>query len=472
MEQNRVSLTEKLKEYADSDMYPYHMPGHKGNTDTGSVFDKLHGMDITEIDGFDDLHHATGILKAAQEEAAEAFGADRTFYLVGGSTVGILTAVSAALEPGSELLIARNCHKSVYHAAYLRGLRLHYILPEFDGDTQILKPVNAEQVREALLQYPNVGAVLITSPTYEGLAANVKEITEAVHERNLPLIVDEAHGAHFGFASSLPANSNVFADMVVQSLHKTTKALTQTAVLHVNGNRVPVARVQRFLDIYMTSSPSYLFMASMEEAIRDLRDNGERLFSEFMRKKEDFLQNTAGLKALFVYQPADPCKILICSRIPEFSGKQLYDELLQKYHLQMELCENNHVLAIMTPYDRQEGFDRLAAALNEIDRELFERYQPKTCGLETNISCPHLPKQARTLTESWGEGHPVPLRECAGKISAAFVYQYPPGIPLIVPGEVWDETLIEQVKEKSVIGYEMLGIAEKCGTMEVMVTEN
>ncbi|MCD8379633.1 MAG: aminotransferase class I/II-fold pyridoxal phosphate-dependent enzyme [Lachnospiraceae bacterium] len=524
-----ISLTEKLKEYAASDIYPYHMPGHKGSTATGSVFDDLHGMDITEIDGFDDLHHATGILKEAQDEAAQAFGADRTFYLVGGSTVGILTAISAAIRPGGGLLMVRSCHKSVYHAAYLRGLKLHYILQEFDWDAQILKPVTAAQVREALQMYPDVGAVLITSPTYEGLAANVREIAEAVHERNLPLIVDEAHGAHFGFASCLPQSSNAWADLVVQSLHKTTKALTQTALLHVNGDRVSAERVQKFLDIYMTSSPSYLFMASMEEAIRDLRDNGERLYGDFIRRKEEFLKKTAGLKALFVYRPTDtdgkengragkymdPCKILICSRVREFSGKNLYDELRQKYHLQMELCENNHVLAIMTPYDRQEGFDRLAAALGKIDRELLERYQLEVCSWEMTESyqkdapdrgrgpmvkawkdnriresdeksdvdrkeglkgmtaglCPHLPRQTQTLTESWVEGHSVPLTECAGKISAAFVYQYPPGIPLIVPGEVWDEAMISQVQEKIAVGYEILGIAEKCGTIEVAVVD-
>ncbi len=569
MEREMTSLAEKLKEYAESDMYPYHMPGHKGSTATGSVFDDLHGMDITEIDGFDDLHHATGILKALQDEAAKAFGADRTFYLVGGSTVGILTAVSAALKPGSGLLMVRSCHKSVYHAAYLRGLTLHYILPEYDRDAQILRPVTAAQVRTALQQYPNVGAVLITSPTYEGLAANVREIAEAVHERDLPLIVDEAHGAHFGFASCLPPNSNQWADLVVQSLHKTTKALTQTALLHVNGDRVPAARVQKFLDIYMTSSPSYLLMASMDEAIRDLRDNGELLYGDFMRKRKDFLQKTAGLKALFVYQPGDtdgnaeicismgsgtdteknagtdidirtdPCKILICSRVRAFSGKNLYDELLQKYHLQMELCENNHVLAIMTPYDRQEGFDRLAAALNEIDRELTVESRDKGCGCkisggypertggcelageywekphgceladehrknscerkpgesvradddaresgewagrfgahgsetEPDSLCPHLPRQAQTLAESWGEGHFVALTACTGKISAAFVFQYPPGIPLIVPGEVWDGALVCQVQEKIAAGYEILGIAGKCGTIEVAVMD-
>ncbi|MCD7863498.1 MAG: aminotransferase class I/II-fold pyridoxal phosphate-dependent enzyme [Lachnospiraceae bacterium] len=504
MEREMPSLAEKLKEYAESDVYPYHMPGHKGNADTGSIFDELHGMDITEIEGFDDLHHATDILKRVQEEAACAFGADRTFYLVGGSTAGILTAVSAVLEPGSELLIARNCHKSVYHAAYLRGLKLHYIVPEYDPQGQILKPVTAAQVRKALREYPNISAVLITSPTYEGLVANVGEIAEAVHEKGIPLIVDEAHGAHFGFASCLPSNSNAWADLVVQSLHKTTKALTQTALLHVNGNRVSAAQVQKYLDIYMTSSPSYLLMASMEEAVKDLLDNGEQLYRDFMQKKESFLKKTAGMKTLFVYQQmdasenekkcgnmalcmdadengktdkkADPCKILICSRAREFSGKRLYDVLLQKYHLQMELCENNHVLAIMTPYDRQEGFDRLAAALNEIDWELTGRYRNESCSIgltgELHTFPPHLPRQAQTLTESWSEGQIIPITECAGRISAAFVYQYPPGIPLVVPGEVWDEELVSEVVEKIATGYEMLGIVEKCGTIKVVVTEN
>ncbi|MCD8325184.1 MAG: aminotransferase class I/II-fold pyridoxal phosphate-dependent enzyme [Lachnospiraceae bacterium] len=478
LKQSDLTLTQKLREYAESDFYPCHMPGHKGSGNTGSVFDCLHGMDITEIDGFDNLHHADDILRKVQDDAATAFGADASFYLVGGSTTGILAAVSAALPAGGELLIARNCHKSVYHAAYLRSLKLHYILPGFDREGQIFEPVTACQVRDALKRHPDAGAVLITSPTYEGLTANVEEIAEVVHKQNIPLIVDEAHGAHFGFAECLPPNSNAWADLVVQSLHKTTKALTQTALLHVNGERVPAALVQRYLDIYMTSSPSYLLMASMEEAVVDLRDHGEKLYREFMERVSGFLRQTAELKQLFVYNgkrnKADPCKILICSRMTEFSGKDLYNVLLQRYHLQMELCENNHVLAIMMPYDRQEGFDRLAVALNEIDQSLLYGLPGKDCSRSVNADmlpvC--LPRQAKILAESWGGGHFVPLSECDGKVSAEFIYQYPPGIPLIVPGEVWDEAAIHQVKERIARGYEILGINEKSGTIGAMVNDD
>ncbi|MCD8067873.1 MAG: hypothetical protein LUE87_03070 [Lachnospiraceae bacterium] len=474
LKHGELLLSEKLKQYAESDFYPYHMPGHKGNADTGSVFDTLHGMDITEIDGFDDLHHPEGVLKTLQAKATEAFGAGKSFYLTGGSTAGILTAVSATLSFGGELLVARNCHKSVYHAAFLRQLTTRYVMPEFDEDRQIMEPVTVQQVRAGLERYPYVGAVLITSPTYEGLTADVKEIAAAVHEKNIPLIVDGAHGAHFGFAAGLPRNGNEWADIVVQSLHKTTKALTQTAILHVNTDRIDVALIQRYLDIYMTSSPSYLLMASMEEAIADLQENGERLYQDFGVRISDFFKKTEKIKTLGVYKGDDPCKLLICSKVREFSGKMLYDMLRREYHLQMELCENNHVLAIMTPYDRQEGFDRLAAALNEIDRFLLD--QMEKGGYSRTVRgesfTPRLPEQNKILAHSWGGGVFCPLEECAGKISVEFVYQYPPGIPLIVPGEVWDEDLLRRAKEKKASGCEILGIIEKCGTIGAMVSED
>ncbi len=472
--QSDLLLSEKLKQYAATDFYPYHMPGHKGNTNTGSMLDNLHGMDITEIDGFDDLHHPEGVLKELQMKAAQAFGAGESFYLVGGSTTGILTAVSAALPSGGELLMARNCHKSVYHAAFLRQLTTRYVMPEFDENRQIMKPVTALQVQAALDRYPNVGAVLITSPTYEGLTADVKAIAAAVHEKNIPLIVDGAHGAHFGFAAGLPENGNEWADAVVQSLHKTTMALTQTALLHVNTDRIDGALIQRYLDIYMTSSPSYLLMASMEEAIADLQENGERLYGDFDGRVSDLLRKTGEIKTLDVQKGDDPCKLLICSKVREFSGKMLYDMLLRKYHLQMELCENNHVLAIMTPYDRQEGFDRLAAALNEIDGVLLEKVEKGeyNWAMRGERLMPCLPEQKSILARSWGGGVFCPLEVCAGRVSAEFVYQYPPGIPLIAPGEVWDDTLLHCAKEKKANGCEILGFIEKCGTIGAMVSED
>lgn len=249
------SLIRQLELYRDSGYYPFHMPGHKRNMppEAGEVLQAAAELDITEIDGFDDLHQPEGILHLAQERAAEVFGADETFFLVNGSTAGILTAVSAAARKGGRVLVARNCHKSVYHALCLRELEPVFLYPKLleGGVADAIAP---EQVEEMLARYPDIQAVLITSPTYDGVVSDVEAIGKVVHQAGAVLIVDGAHGAHFGFAPEQPESPvRLGADLVVQSLHKTLPALTQTALLHRNGKVISSEAVRRFERIYQTS---------------------------------------------------------------------------------------------------------------------------------------------------------------------------------------------------------------------------
>lgn len=463
------SLYNKLIAYGQSDYYPYHMPGHKrsgamrdsasehlGSCDiTKDPLTYARSIDITEIEGFDNLHHPEGIIKEARERAARAYGAKYSYYLVGGSTTGILTAVSALIPQGGHILIARNCHKSVYHAIFLRGLQVSYLQPEYEGQFGVPLPVTVDAVKQSLEAEPDIQAVLITSPTYEGLVADIEGISKVVHEHGIPLIVDEAHGAHFGFADMLPRSSVGYADVVIHSTHKTTRALTQTALLHVCSERVDCEEIQKYLDIYMTSSPSYVLMASIEEAVRDLSEHGQALYEGFAQAIGDFCRNAAKLRHFQVLQlpgvVQDPCKLVIGSRIPGFSGQQLYDVLLEKYHLQMELCQGRHVLAIMTPYDRPEGFERLLCALQELDA------QKGISNQELKLFVNQLPEQRVLLGEAWRKGVKCVLEECEGRICSEFVYQYPPGIPIMVPGEVWAKDQIDYIKKLYEMGYEVLG---------------
>ena len=485
------SLYTKLIEYGQSDVYPYHMPGHKRTADgIGMEYacEAVHNedplacvrsIDITEIEGFDNLHHAEGILKEAQEYAAQAYGARQSFYLVGGSTTGILTAVSALLPRNGRILIARNCHKSVYHAVFLRGLQVSYLQPEYEADFGVPLPVTAEAVRQALMKEPDIQAVLITSPTYEGLVADVEGIAEVVHEAGIPLIVDEAHGAHLGFADMLPPSSVMFADVVVHSTHKTTRALTQTALLHVCSDRIDCGEIQRYLDIYMTSSPSYILMASIEEAIRELFENGQQLYNDYMRRRRVFLDMSASLKYFEILKISgicgDPCKFVIGYKNKALSGQMLYDILLNHFHLQMELCQGRHVLAIMTPHDSEAGFIRLLCALRELDRELEQKMEQASTlesGRELIMSSPHkkglpskLPIQKMPLEEAWRKGHKILLSDSIGQVCSEFVYQYPPGVPIMVPGEVWDEAQIAYIRDILEKGYEVLGIEKESDSM-------
>lgn len=272
------ALYQKLEEYSHSDYYPYHMPGHKRQM---QLFPG-EAQDITEIEGFDNLHDAEGILRALQEKAAKICGASESFYLVNGSTAGILSAVSAAVPQGGKLLMVRNCHKAAYHAAYLRNLEVKYLWTGVQPDFGCALAPTVEQIEKALKEDAEIQAVLIVSPTYEGLTADVAAIAKVVHEKGLPLIVDEAHGAHLGFHSFWAENScRQGADLVIQSLHKTLPSPTQTAILHVSGNRIDRQRLKRFLRIYQSSSPSYLFMAAMEEALDRVSADREKLFGAF-----------------------------------------------------------------------------------------------------------------------------------------------------------------------------------------------
>ena len=270
------SLEETLLEYARSDLLPMHMPGHK-RRGSPSGENLPFALDVTEVEGMDDLHDAHGILAEGMARAAALYGSDRAFYLVGGSTVGILAAIRAAVRPGDAVILARNCHRSVYHAAELCRLRPHYLMPSAELDFGVCASVSPDALARALEDCPDARLAVITSPTYEGVISDVAALASLCHKRGIPLLVDQAHGAHLGFGG-LPAGAvAVGADLVVQSLHKTLPSLTQTALLHVSGNRIDSAAVERQLSVFETSSPSYPLMASIDRCVRRMDKQGEVL---------------------------------------------------------------------------------------------------------------------------------------------------------------------------------------------------
>ena len=281
MKNRDKTLFTLLREYGESDFYPYHMPGHK-RKGQGDFDERILGIDITEIDGFDNLHQPNGILLDCQRRAAGLYGSDESFFLINGSTCGILSAISAALPVGGHILMARGSHKSAYHAAYLRKLKITYIYSDINEKFDICEAVSAADIEKLLDENTDIGAVYIVSPTYEGRIADVGAIAETVHKRGIPLIVDEAHGAHLGFADGFAKNScQLKADIVIHSVHKTLPAMTQTALLHVNGGIVDRDKLRRFLHIYQSSSPSYILMAGIDNAMQMIENEGRKLFADF-----------------------------------------------------------------------------------------------------------------------------------------------------------------------------------------------
>lgn len=451
-------LYENLVEYGGSDYYPYHMPGHKRNMG-GQPLEEYYKIDITEIDGFDNLHQAEGIILESEKRINRIYGSDETFFLLNGSTGGILSAVSCAVERGGKLLIARNCHKSVYHAAYLRNCEIRYVYPKLSKEFEIAMGVNPEEIRQMLESEEGIAAVVITSPTYEGIISDVEKIAETVHDFHIPLIVDEAHGAHLGFSEKFPDNAiKAGADIVIHSLHKTLPAPTQTALLHVSGNLVDREKLNRYLGIYQSSSPSYPLMAGMELCFDLIERDRERLFRQMHENWTEMLKRLEGCKAFHILRRQDVLKegmkdfdvgkLVISTIGTKWSGQELYKKLLREYHLQLEMAGYHYVLAMFTIMDAKEGYERLTKALLELDEQAAGDQGATEFGRnDIGRKYIHMKTACKIAEALDGETEWISLSECAERTAADFVNLYPPGIPVIVPGEVYQEEIISQIKK-------------------------
>lgn len=462
------TLYSRLKAYSDTDYYGFHMPGHKRNQirfGEGLPY----GIDITEIEGFDDLHHADGIIKEAQQEAARLYGAEETKFLVNGSTAGILSAVLGCTKKGDQILVARNCHKSVYHAIFLNELEPVYLWPGFSRQFQLNTEISVSAVKAALTKHSRIKAVVIVSPTYDGVVSDIESIAEAVHERGIPLIVDEAHGAHFGFHPYFPENAlKKGADVVIHSLHKTLPSLTQTALLHMRGEYIDKRRISSYLDMLQSSSPSYILMASIHECIRMLREEKEQLFEPYVRNLDTLRKNLQNLKHLKLVQTEhyDRSKLVISVRHTDMSGRELYRELLEKYHLQMEMAVGSYVLAMTSPGDTKEGFARLEQALFELDAAAKLRENVQEDDIAKLPENPVICTSAKAALCGAKETTYLPVEKSEGMISLEYAYLYPPGCPMIVPGERISRECIKRLAGYQKLGFKIEGL-EKEGSIGV-----
>ena len=460
-------LYRKLRTYSKTDYYPYHMPGHKRRL-YGELPPQIMNIDITEINGFDNLHAPEEILLDLQREAAALYGAEESFYLINGSTCGILAAISAAVPEGGRILMTRGAHKSAYHAAYLRNLTVSYLYPEMMKEYDIYDAVTPEQIAQALEHGPVPDAVFLVSPTYEGRIANIEEIAKIVHSKGIPLIVDEAHGAHLGLAEGFARNScQCDADLVIHSVHKTLPALTQSALLHVNGHRIDRERLRRFLHIYQSSSPSYVLMAGIDNALQVVREQGQYLFARFQVNYLRMLTELSECKNL-QFLPLDASqdigKLVILSGKAGLSGQQIYDILLEKYHLQLEMAAADHCLAMFTIGDSEEAYRRMAEALLAIDRDITAgkwQSQPVVEHRETEEESLYRrqPEAILSLADAWDAGkEEIPLAQATGRIAGDFVNLYPPGIPVLVPGERIEEIHCRKLAEYLAEGLNVQGV--------------
>ena len=429
-------LWEQLKAYAEGETYPFHMPGHKRRE---ALFDPAFCLDVTEVEGMDDLHHPCGMLRESEALAAALSGAQESFFSVNGSTAGLLSAITAATSFGDEILLARGCHRSVYNAVTLRGLRPHYVYPSLILPLGIGGGIAPDAVEAALREHPQIRAVVVTSPTYEGILSDVAGIAEAAHRRGVPLIVDEAHGAHLllgGPASACACG----ADVVVQSLHKTLPALTQTALLHRMSDRVPADALREAMTVFQSSSPSYLLVASIDACLREMQAHGRERMSAYLQSVRALRADLATIPGLTLLDRAmaisaggfdfDEGKLTFSLR--GLSGVELAARLREEYHIETELALPRYGLAMTSISDDEAGFARLLSALREIAATLpadaAEPALPDFAPLR--LERVHTPYEASRRAFAW-----VLPADSVGRVAARTVTPYPPGIPLVVAGE-------------------------------------
>lgn len=472
-----MELLEKLADYAAADVCPMHMPGHKRRDMGGGL---PWQRDITEIDGFDNLHDAQSVLKDGMDRAARLYGSRRAFFLVGGSTCGILAGICAATRPGDTVLLPRGCHKSVYHALELRDLKPVYLPVPVDDGFGVAGSLRPETVAAALEAHPEAKLVIVTSPTYEGVVSDVAAITALAHRAGVPVLVDEAHGAHLGLAPWLPSGAVAAgADLVIQSAHKTLPSLTQTALAHWSSALVPAEELARQLAIFETSSPSYLLMGSLDHCYALLEEQGAALWEAYRRNLEALDRRTIELRHLRIlchgedaaashpdFFAFDPGKIVISTRGTDLTGPGLMDLLRRKFRIELEMAQADYALAMTSLCDTAGTLGRLADALLEIDGTL--RAETKLYSVpQCPLPLPRMPISAARAAE----GVLLPAEQAVGRVCGEMVWAYPPGIPLLAPGEEITAQVLEALRAMAAQGV-ILHAERSCPPQTLWAVKN
>lgn len=450
-----MTLLEHLENYNNKNTTPFHMPGHKRNAQLADYLKKLGAeYDFTEIYSMDDLHDPNGIIKECQQNAEALWNSKHSYFMVNGSTGGILAGIRACTKANDRVLVARNCHKSVYNAIELCNLIPQYILPEMVIGLPFYSSVAPQSVYNALSKADETGnkisLIILTSPTYEGIISDIRQITEIAHSFNVPVLVDEAHGSHLDISPYFTNGAvKAGADVVIQSLHKTLPSLTQTAIIHLNSDIIKSAELQRQLAIFQTSSPSYLLMSSIDSCIRFVQENRE-MFSTWNNNLNYFKNRVEGLKNLSVlgytkrhnFYAFDKSKIVISTVGTSINGSTLMNILRTKYNIELEMCSADYAIAMTSIADTTENFTALANALLEIDKSIT-KIERNT--LSATIS--ELPPISKSIsTALYSKAEQLDIYSAVGRISAEYVWVYPPGIPIITPGEIITEATVKIIE--------------------------
>lgn len=428
-------LHKYLNSFNFSTHYPLHMPGHK------RLFGEYCEKDITEIPYFDDLHNANGILKQLEDDFSKVYRSKFSKLSVSGSTAPILSAISAVKRKSDKILVGRQSHKSIYNAIYINGMQPYYIYPKVDSKSQIATGYSYEEIEEILAKHSDIGSMIFTSPTYEGVILDIKRLSRLAKMYEVILIIDEAHGAHLVFEYS--SAINLGADIVIQSLHKMLPSLTQTGIIHV-GDSVPnyiEHDIKYFMTAYQTSSPSYILMSSMSECIEFIKDAGKKMYKKTYNVILGYRKKLEALKhlRLFSCEDYDIFKIVISVADASITGEELYNSIY-KAGFTLEMYTDSFVTAFLSLVDDEKKINEFLDLLITIDCKIG--YASKKI-----ISTYPKAKLKKSMNKVREEGiNKIDYRKAQGKIAYEAIYLYPPGIPLIAMGEEYSVEIIEAIE--------------------------
>lgn len=452
-----------LLTYAGGHPIPFHMPGHVMGRGLAGFLKSAGQLDITEIPGSDSLHDPDGVIKEAQVLAARAFGAKNTCFSVNGSTAGIHAMVRAAVKPGGKIIINRDAHTSVINVISLLGAEPVPILPGYDEENHIPLGCRPSDIEKALSENPDVQAVLLTRPNYYGVAADLKEIAKISRAYGIPLLVDEAHGAHFTFSELFPEPAlRLGADACVQSLHKTLPAMTQTALVHEGpSSQLGEGRLFRFMSMIQTTSPSYVLMASIDIARELMEKRGRELYDALHKRIHDFDRELSKIDGVRRVIPAaggivtDFSRIVLSFDDCGLTGFEA-ERMLRDYGIVAEMADCCHIVLIATPFHDDGDFEILLKTIRDVSKRGNGRKNERLSFVRVPRKLPEKamnPGDAAMLPSEY-----VPLEKAAGRISASAVTPYPPGVPLVYPGEVISAELVSYLEEIQSAGGRVHGI--------------
>ncbi|MBO5291562.1 MAG: aminotransferase class I/II-fold pyridoxal phosphate-dependent enzyme [Lachnospiraceae bacterium] len=466
MDQNRAPIYEALQTFRHMRVVPFDVPGHKhgrGNPELAEFLgEQCVSVDVNSMKPLDNLCHPISVIREAEELTAEAFGAAHAFLMVGGTTSSVQTMVLSVCKRGDKIILPRNVHRSVINALVLCGAVPVYVNPEVDIRLGISLGMRREQVAKAIEKHPDAVAVLVNNPTYYGICSDLKAIVKMAHDAGMYCLADEAHGTHFYFGEHMPASAMAAgADLAAVSMHKSGGSLTQSSLL-LTGPNINPGHVRQIINLTQTTSGSYLLMSSLDISRRNLALRGKEVFAKVVSMAQYAREEINAIGGYYAFGRElingnsvfdfDPTKLSVHTRDIGLAGIEVYDILRDEYDIQIEFGDIGNILAYLSIGDRPQDLERLVSALAEIHR----RYQTDSSGL---LSQEYIdPEVVISPQEAfYANKKSIPLEESVGCVCSEFVMCYPPGIPILAPGERITKEILDYIQYAKIKGCSMTG---------------